>query len=675
MRTSKLQSALLATLAALLLFAQPLPAHADEAPAPDGTAEAETITSVLHPGWNMAGWIGPDVLASELFDAIPALRTVSTWDASERTYQYAWPHRQDELPTLTPGMGLWLYLSGDTPVRWTRPAATDGMVVRLRAGRNLAGVAADGAVDRFNGAVVDAWRWDPVRQQYEPYSFGDASLRQGDALWIEASEPVNWWQPGNAEPPFVFLGDVSAETKRAILAEHSNVRRFFAEHFAVATSGRLYHIAADLDAVRAVHAPVVDRDPRPAICGWPSGEIHILLVKCAELTGFSSDYVTDLLLDIPGKGLGARWEPGLDPRGPGWLIEGMLLYAHTSYREAEGRLSLRQRENLHTTSRGIALPLRHFEVTGNRDEVTTDSERARGFFAVEWLAERAGNPAVFDYLRLVGASGDWRAAFAIAFGIGVEDFHKQFEAYRAEAFPPLPHLTDDLDEPVLLFIGDVPAHTAVEIRSEFENVRQFFADRFKAEATEFTLYVARTVESAARALPNVGHIYCSSVQDGRAIVTLDRCRSPFTLDYLYIGAMVLELAPLESLTVPAGLSFSTSSSRAPAWASEGLVKYAAAAYRAAAGRLDIAEYRAREVNVARVTRESLRDQASYSGPTPSLSYLAVDWLVERAGEPAVFEYYRVLPSATSAAAAFESAFGLTLNDFYEQFEAYRETLR
>ncbi len=398
-------------------------------------------------------------------------------------------------------------------------------------------------------------------------------------------------------------------------------------------------------------------------------------MKCAELTYFSSDYVTDLLLDIPGKGLGARWEPGLDPRGPGWLIEGMLLYAHTSYREAEGRLPVQQRENLHTISRDIALPLRHFEVTGNRDVVTTDSERALGFFAVEWLAERVGNPAVFDYLRLVGASGDWRAAFAIAFGIGVEDFHKQFEAYRAEAFPPLPHLTDDLDEPVLVFVGDVPAQTAAEIRSEFENVRQFFADRFKAEATEFTLYVARTVESAARALPNVGHIYCSSVQDGRAIVTLDRCHSPFTLDYLYIGAMVLELAPLESLSVPAGFSFSTSSSRAPAWASEGLVKYAAAAYRAAAGRLDIAEYRGREVNVARVTRESLRDQASYSGPTPSLSYLAVDWLVERAGEPAVFKYYRVLPSATSAAAAFESAFGLTLDEFYEQFEAYRETLR
>ena len=669
----RLRPLLLAALAALLLAAGLAPASPSE-PA-DETAEAGTIVTVLQPGWNMVGWIGPETATSELFEEIPTLQRVSAWDAEAQQYQRATRASSEELRTLTPGMGLWLRLGGNDAVRWTRPAAPGGLVLQLRRGLNFVGVVAGGAVNRFNAAASGAWRWDPARQQYQPYRFGDPVLSAGDALWIQVSAPVIWWQPGAAAPPFVFLGDVPAEIQSDILAEYSNVRRFFAEHFAVATRGRLYHIAADLDAVRAVHAPVVDRDPRPAICGWPSGEIHILLVKCAELTYFSSDYVTDLLLDIPGKGLGARWEPGLDPRGPGWLIEGMLLYAHTSYREAEGRLPVQQRENLHTISRGIALPLRHFEVTGNRDEVTTDSERALGFFAVEWLAERVGNPAVFDYLRLMRASGDWRAPFATAFGIGVEDFYKQFEAYRAEAFPPLPHLTDDLDGPVLLFIGDVPAHTAAEIRSEFENVRQFFADRFEAEATEFTLYVARTVESAARALPNVGHIYCSSVQDGRAIVTLDRCHSPFTLDYLYIGAIVLELAPLESLRVPAGFSFSTSSSRAPAWASEGLVKYAAAAYRAAAGRLDIAEYRGREVNVARVTRESLRDQASYSGPPPSLSYLAVDWLVERAGEPAVFEYYRVLPSATSAAAAFESAFGLTIEEFYEQFEAYRETLR
>ena len=58
-----------------------------------------------------------------------------------------------------------------------------------------------------------------------------------------------------------------------------------------------------------------------------------------------------------------------------------------------------------------------------------------------------------------------------------------------------------------------------------------------------------------------------------------------------------------------------------------------------------------------------------------LGLLAVDWLVERAGEPALFEYHRSLPSATSWHSAFESAFGLSVESFYERFEEYRATLR
>ena len=573
-------------------------------------------------------------------------------------------------------MGLWLYVSGDTPVRWTRPAAPDGLVLRLRPGLNLVGVVSDGAVDLSDAAASDAWRWDPSRQQYEPYRFGDATLTGGDALWIEASAPINWWQPGTGDPPFVFLGDIPTRTRQAILAEYENMRRFFAEHFAVATRGSLHYVGADVEAVRAVYSSIFGNEPPQGFCERSSpDDIHVLRLHCSGPEAFVYRYVNALLRETPVRGLGGVWSRATDPHSPDWLIEGAHRYLWLPYLDAEGELPGRRRDGVDASARWLTLPLSYFEVTESHNAVTDEYMRALGFFAVEWLAERAGDPAVFDYLGLMRASGDWRAAFASAFGIGVDDFYEEFEAYRAEAFPPLPHLTDDLDEPVLVFVGDVPALTAAEIHSEFENVRQFFADRFEVEATEFTLYVARNVESAAPTLPGVGYIYClGPPESGRAIMTLDRCHSPFALDYIYIGAIVRELAPRETLGVGGSTVFS-SASRAPVWVPRGLVEYAAAAYRAAAGRLDIAEYRAREVNVARVTRESLRDQASYSGPTPSLSYLAVEWLANHAGEPAVFEYYRVLPSATSAAAAFESAFGLTLNDFYEQFEAYRETLR
>ena len=58
----------------------------------------------------------------------------------------------------------------------------------------------------------------------------------------------------------------------------------------------------------------------------------------------------------------------------------------------------------------------------------------------------------------------------------------------------------------------------------------------------------------------------------------------------------------------------------------------------------------------------------------NIGFLAVEWLANHAGDPAVFDYYRRLPEATSRDEAFEGAFGLTLEEFYEQFEAYRGTL-
>ncbi len=62
-------------------------------------------------------------------------------------------------------------------------------------------------------------------------------------------------------------------------------------------------------------------------------------------------------------------------------------------------------------------------------------------------------------------------------------------------------------------------------------------------------------------------------------------------------------------------------------------------------------------------------------PSSALAYLALEWLADHAGDPAIFDYYRRLPDAGSRDEAFEGAFGLTLAEFYEEFEAFRATLR
>ncbi len=47
----------------------------------------ETFTTQLQPGFNLAGWIGPESGVDALFDAIPELEGVYAWDAGEQRYR------------------------------------------------------------------------------------------------------------------------------------------------------------------------------------------------------------------------------------------------------------------------------------------------------------------------------------------------------------------------------------------------------------------------------------------------------------------------------------------------------------------------------------------------------------------------------------------------------------
>ena len=51
----------------------------------------------------------------------------------------------------------------------------------------------------------------------------------------------------------------------------------------------------------------------------------------------------------------------------------------------------------------------------------------------------------------------------------------------------------------------------------------------------------------------------------------------------------------------------------------------------------------------------------------------MEWLADRAGDRAVFRYYRLLPEATSREEAFSRAFQIAFDDLYEQVELYRAT--
>ena len=162
----RIRPSLLVACAVLVLLAALGPTHA--AASSDAETEppaADAITTVLHPGWNMVGWVGPSTPTSELFDEIASLRQVSAWDALAKEYRRARRDGHAPLPTLAPGMGLWLLLGGNASVEWTRPVSHEAVLLSLHAGLNLVGwtgengTAIEDAVFRFGEAFVRASRW------------------------------------------------------------------------------------------------------------------------------------------------------------------------------------------------------------------------------------------------------------------------------------------------------------------------------------------------------------------------------------------------------------------------------------------------------------------------------------------------------------------------------------
>ena len=224
-----------------------------------------------------------------------------------------------------------------------------------------------------------------------------------------------------------------------------------------------------------------------------------------------------------------------------------------------------------------------------------------------------------------------------------------------------------------MILDDVAADTADAIEVEFEAVTLFFADRLGAKPPQLTMYVAARVDSVREVVPGWrDSLRCQEhAAGGLVVLTLQRCGDPPPLDAPYVDAL---LADLER-ALPGETAW-------PPWLPDGVSAYALVAYRSAAGRLALDDYRRLQVQGARRADTTLRDLGTNSGyyamddawAQRALSFLAAEWLANHAGDAALFDYYRRLADAASPAAAFEAAFGRTIEEFYEQFEAYRATL-
>ncbi len=676
---------------ALALGAASAAAQSPPEPPVDGSA---TITTELQPGWNLIGWFGPDTPVADLFEEIPALQLVSARDAHADRYVRA--RRGDGSPPgsltlLTPGMGLWLWIGGDEPVAWARPAEAAGVLLQLQRGLNLAAWSGgpgslDDALAGFGAALHSVHRWNARTQRYESYVRGVASaagvvdaIAPGDGLWISLSSPVRWWQQGEGAPPTVFVGEVDGDTASALGAEFRDLSARLAERFEDLEGTELTaYIHAGVETLHAAYEERYARAPDADLCWYSSGSVIAYAASCEEPFGsiVGRAYIALLRDKVAPLGELPAAEDDYSRRGPQWLLLGTREYANALYRAETGSEAYELlRIAQIAPARRTALPLSSMETRAGRDAAGRPETIALGFLATELLAERAGDEAILDYIRLLPSSTGWRDAFEGAFGLTVEDFHAAFEASRLERAPLLPHLADDLDEPVFVFVGDIAPDLQEELRASLEASRDLLAAQFGVEASDFTVYAGSDLEAlapeylAVRGRENAA--LCGD-QDHDVIFQVIGCKDPaLVLAHEYVHVLQHQLAAGASL--------------GPAWLTEGVAVYGEALHRALIEQVltpsEGLKSRRRQEAAALLRAGDvapLRSFETVEGDAERIHYqlgfLAADWLADHAGVEALAGYYRRLPSSDSWQESFEGAFGIAVAEFYESFEAYRSEI-
>ncbi len=669
-------------------------AESEEAPGPG------TITTTLHPGWNMVAWLGPEAPATDLFEAIPALVRASAWDADNQRYLRRTSNSiaRYGLRELEPGMGLWLELGGDTPFEWTRATPEGGVLLSLRAGRNLVGwggnsaMPAGDALDRFGASLVTASRWDAVAREYDRYrpdTTGTSNtlteLGPGDGLWVELTEDAWWWQSGTSGIEFTFPDSVPAEKQTAIRDDMEDVVTFFAERYGIVPPPFTVIVDLNLDIFAGARAR------------------EILISRSALNYSLLSVTLAHEYFHVLQRRLGA-YAPSVHDPSPRWITEGSATYAGGLYRQerwtksAEELRHDRLRHSLPVTQRLDELELSRLFYAGAGPAYSLAAmavEWLSGYavtgsaeeFAPEvpgWRSGWADQATYVAYYQRLSAVSDWEDAFERVFGLSADDFYDSFETYRsALTTSRFPHLGDDADEPVLVFVGDAQEETETAVRAAFDDVLTFFGERFGAGSADYTVFAAVDAESVTEAYlrafggdPYEG--FCSRASVGMAaLAVIDltcRASAPYYMDRYHFDHVRDRLAPRSSLPVAeAGLD-----RRGPWWLRVATKSYTEHAYEATDDEVTIEAIRAEQVTLARRVTPSLASLEVWADVVDvgywearALAFLAGAWLAEHADEPALFEYYRQLPSSTSWEAAFEAAFGMSVADFHAAFEAHR----
>ncbi len=378
-----------------------------------GTAAAdgeETVTTRLQPGWNLAGWTEEEADVSAIFEAIPELEGVFRWDAFTRKYLWAFrdeSRSSDTLTTLTPGMGLSLYVGGAETVEWTRPLNPKSGAATLRPGWNLVAWAGpDGTVTDEALAVLG----DVVVETQGVDGSAPPTLTTGGAFWLQVSALKEWWQL-DSPPVVIFKRGLADYEKAGLQRDVDSVVGYFGRELGVGVSELR---------IRYGH----DR----AECGeYASGTVFLSDICLGSL---APEYVHALQAELARR----NQRPPPWESEPAWLTEGAAQYwseryeAWRNYHSYESRL----RHLAIPAARNATAPLSR--LWSYNALLAQKNGYALAHLAVDWLVNHAGEEALLNYYAQARPT-TWTSRFKSVFGLSVSEFYEIFESYRVEVAP------------------------------------------------------------------------------------------------------------------------------------------------------------------------------------------------------------------------------------------------
>ena len=222
------------------------------------------------------------------------------------------------------------------------------------------------------------------------------------------------------------------------------------------------------------------------------------------------------------------------------------------------------------------------------------------------------------------------------------------------------------------FWGEVTDTDKTRLREHAIDVVSFYLERFDTTVS-IELHAAPDRESA-RAMTDAvrpgAATYCGQADTAEILMIL-RCDGR---DWISFGTLVHEyFHTLQFNEYRRRYSAFPLQDAAPAWLIEGSAEYIAQIYRDDRGITERSGPRANYVRGALRSAETLRDAEVYtaSGGHDTLGVLASELLDHRFGQRSLLEYFSQRALHATSGEAFEAAFGLTLDEFYDEFAAWR----